>query len=93
MKVSWTEAKRAETLRRRGVDLARAARIFLGDVLEAEDRRSNYSERRYRALGEHEGIAYVVVFTWREDVRHLVTAWKVDEAGRRRYARLLAGGP
>lgn len=92
MMFSWDEAKRTETIARRGVDFVIAAGIFDGVVVESVDERRNYRERRVRALGEYRGVHYVVVYTQRGAVRHIIAAWRLDEAGRRRYARLLAGG-
>src|SRR5260370_19481073 len=48
----WDEAKSRRSLRERGFDFEFAVRIFEGDLLEHEDRRRDYGERR---LGKHRG--------------------------------------
>ncbi len=88
--VEWDEAKRLLTVQERGVDFEDAALIFDGEYVEAEDRRRDYGEIRIRALGEVEGECFLVVYTWRGTSRHIITAWKVDEDGQRRYRQLLA---
>lgn len=90
MLFDWDEPKRKENLRKRKVDFAIAARIFDGQVIFEEDRRRDYGESRYRAIGSFEGQTYVVAFTIRGEVCHIITAWKVGEAGEKRYRALLA---
>lgn len=91
MRFSWDDSKRRENWRRRKVDLLEAALIFEDpEVIESVDDRSDYGERRIRALGRVGGIYYLVAYTWRDGARHLITAWKVGEHGRRRYQAVLA---
>lgn len=91
MLFSWDEAKRRENLELRKVDLLEAALIFADpEVIESIDTRKDYGEVRIQALGRAEGIYYLVVYTWRGDTRHLITAWKVGDDGRRRYQALFA---
>src|SRR4051794_39431479 len=89
---SWDESKRRWNIRRRRVDFIRVTRIFDGPHLESVDIRAGYGEQRYVALGEAEGERYVAVYTWRGATRHIITASKVNEAGYRRYQRVLARG-
>jgi uncharacterized DUF497 family protein len=92
MLFEWDEIKYRENLERRKVDFEVAIGIFDGPVISAEDTRVDYGERRFRAIGEFEGQSYVVVYTDREQVRHIVTAWKVGAAGAKRYRALFARG-
>lgn len=92
MNVEWHEAKREENLREHQVDFADAALIFANPVLEAADDRHDYGEVRYRALGHVDNDYFVVVYTWRGNVRRLISAWKVGDDGKRRYTAILAGG-
>jgi uncharacterized protein len=88
---SWDDDKRRDNWERRKVDLLEAALIFADrEVIESVDTRDDYGERRIQALGQVEGTHYLVVYTWRGDVRHLITAWKVGEHGRRRYRTVFA---
>jgi uncharacterized DUF497 family protein len=90
MEFEWDEEKRLENLRRRQVDFEVAAQIFAGPVIIGEDRRQDYGEKRYRAVGRFEGQAYVVAYTLRGEVCRIVTAWKIDAAGEKRYQALLS---
>lgn len=86
---SWREEKRLKNIEERGVDFRRAIMIFKNPVVEAIDARKDYGEERWRALGHVDDEYYMVAYTWIGDVRHIITAWKVDDAGRRRYEAIL----
>lgn len=81
MEFEWDETKRAEIYRKHGVDFLEAALIFENDVLEKEDTRRDYSEKRMIALGMADGEIYTVVYTKRGDVYRLITAWKAWKGG------------
>ncbi len=70
----WDEAKSDKCLAERGFDFEYAARIWNGDVSHKIDDRRDYGEVRIQALGQIEGRFYVVVFTWRDDNRHIISA-------------------
>ena len=89
----WDEDKRQANIAERGVDFRYAALIFQGPVLEAEDKREAYGERRFRALGQVEGETYMVAYTWREGRRRIISAWKVGNDGKKRYEAILAARP
>lgn len=92
MDVEWDEKKRLGNLIDHGVDFQDASLIFLSPVLEAEDRRIDYGETRYRALGQIDGKFLMVCYTWRGGARRIISAWKVDADGQRRYTQILTGG-
>ena len=86
----WSDRKRRRNLSEHGVDFADAALIFDGPTLEAVDDRVEYGEVRYRALGRVGDAYLMVVYTWRGEVRRLISAWRVNERGRQRYEAILA---
>tara|TARA_R110002020_G_scaffold24826_9_gene81164 strand:+ start:2797 stop:3069 length:273 start_codon:yes stop_codon:yes gene_type:complete len=85
MEFEWDEAKRAEIFRKHGIDFLEAALIFENDVLEKEDTRRDYGEKRMIALGMADGEVYTVAYTRRGDVYRLITAWKGGRDDRERY--------
>ena len=89
--IEWDEDKRLRNIERHGVDFADAALIFDNPVIEAIDDRKYYAKSRFRALGHVEDDHFVVVYTWRGRFRRLISAWKVDEYGKRRYQAILSG--
>ena len=58
----WNESKRIENWERRKVDFAEAVAIFNDPALiESLDDRDDYGEERVQALGQSEGVFYLVV--------------------------------
>lgn len=90
--MEWDERKQKGNLARRGVDFADAALIFLNPVLEAEDGRTAYGEKRYRALGHVDKDYFLVAYTWRGENRRIISAWKVGKRGQKRYTAALTRG-
>ena len=86
----WDEEKRLSNINERGIDFKDAALIFEGPVIIQEDKREIYGEQRFRALGKVDGDYCVVAFTWRGSTCRIISAWKVDEDGRKRYEEILA---
>ena len=73
MEFEWDEAKHARTLRERGIGFDDAARIFARPVLIWQDTRRDYSEDRFRAVGETDGDILHVAFTWRGGVMRIIS--------------------
>lgn len=89
MAFEWKEEKRRRNIKERGVDFLDAALIFESPIIEAIDERKDYGEVRMRALGHVGDDYFVVVYTWREGNRRIISAWKVNEDGRKRYQEIL----
>ena len=89
----WDPDKRERNIAERGVDFRLAAQIFENPVIETEDTREDYGEQRFRALGHVGDEYFLVVYTWRGDIRRIISAWKVGEDGKKRYRAILARRP
>jgi uncharacterized protein len=83
----WDERKSAGNLRERGFDFEFATRIFDGPCLEEEDLRTNYGERRFVATGVIEQAVLVVVYTWRERKRRIISARLAKKGERDGYRK------
>ena len=90
MAFEWDEGKREANLQDHGVDFEDAALIFANPVIEAQDNRSDYGELCFRALGLVDGACFMVAYTWRGTNRRIISAWKVDDDGRKRYETILS---
>ena len=75
------------------MDFKDAALIFTSPVLEAADKRGDYGELRFRALGRVDEDYFMVAYTWRGEVRRIVSAWRADDEGKRRYEAILGRNP
>ncbi|MGB0905619.1 MAG: BrnT family toxin, partial [Mangrovicoccus sp.] len=68
----WDEEKRQRTLAERGVDFAEAAGFEWETALIVGDKRRDYGEPRFRALGLIKGRLYAMVFTPRGDMVRII---------------------
>jgi len=86
--VEFDPLKDAENRERRGLRLELAALVFEGRYVEEEDRRQDYGETRIVATGpveEFGGRICVVVYTWRDGVRRIVSFRKANDREIRKY--------
>jgi uncharacterized protein len=93
MAVEWDEAKRLRNLSDHGVDFRDAALTFENPVIEAEDTRAGYGGIRRWALGQVDSDYFMVAGTWLGRNRRIISAWKMDEDGKRRYQAILSRKP
>lgn len=87
----WDERKRLANIEEHGIDFVLAAKIFLHPVLEAPDDREDYGEERIIAIGHWEETCVVVVYTWREETRRIISAWKANKNDREAYYEIVYG--
>ncbi|MBI1361247.1 MAG: BrnT family toxin [Alphaproteobacteria bacterium] len=76
----WDTARAADNLATHGVDFVRAARMFDNPVLEREDTRQFWGERRFIAIGHADGMYLVVVWAPRGARKRILSAWRADRA-------------
>ncbi len=77
-RIEFDSAKSEQVFEERGFDLAYASRLFPGYVLEREDTREGYGERRFKVIGELLGDVLVIIYTPRGGTCRLITAWAAD---------------
>jgi len=85
MRIEFDKTKRAETIRTRGLDMARAADVFAGATLTVEDDRQAYGEARFITIGFLDNAMVVLVWTPRDDVCRVISIRKANERERRLY--------
>ncbi|ACI93408.1 hypothetical protein OCAR_6295 [Afipia carboxidovorans OM5] len=71
--ITFDPAKRELTLKMRGLDFADAELVFSARTATVEDARFDYGEIRYRTAGFLRGRLVVVVWTPREEARHIIS--------------------
>jgi uncharacterized DUF497 family protein len=92
MRFEWDERKRRANLAKHGIDFAALDQMFRAELLEEDDTRRDYGERRIKAIGEANGIIVSVVYTWRGDRRRLISARRAGTDERKEYQAKLAAG-
>ena len=73
MKITYDPAKRAATLRERGLDFRDAAKVFAGRVVSIEDRRFDYGEVRFASYGYLGRRLVNIVWTPRGNSRRVIS--------------------
>ena len=86
MRIEFDEAKRAETIKARGLDMARAADVLAGATLTVEDDRQDYGEVRYITVGFLDEAMVVLVWTRRDDAHRIISMRRANERERRLYS-------
>ncbi len=71
--VSFNPAKRADTLRDRGLDFADAGTVFEGRTVTVQDDRLDYGEDRFITAGHLDGRCVLLVWTPRGDSRRIIS--------------------
>ena len=85
MTITYDPAKRARTLRERGLDFEDSPIVFAGLTVEVEDTRQDYGETRMICYGKLEGRLVVIGYTPRGAERHI---FSMRKANTREQARL-----
>jgi len=83
----WDEAKSDRNLLTRGFDFEHASGIFDNDCLEAEETRRDYRERCFIVIGRVEDAILVVIYTWRGEIRRIVSARPANRKERHAYCQ------
>lgn len=73
MKITCDPTKRERTLAERGLDFMDAAKVFEGRTLTLEDDRFDYGETRFQTYGVLGDRVVMVVWTPRDEVRHVIS--------------------
>lgn len=76
---SWDICKSDACFAERGFDFALASRLFEGPTFERTDRRREYGETRIQPIGSIEGRLFVVIYTQRGPVKHIMSARRAHE--------------
>ena len=85
MRIEFDEAKRAATLKARGLDMAQTSLVFGGATLTVEDDRRDYGEVRYITIGFLDEAMVVLVWTRRDDAHRIISLRRANERERRLY--------
>ena len=86
--IDYDAAKDRENLRKHGLPLGAAELLFDGPFVEEEDRRRDYGETRFIATGPIPSFGdriFVVIYTWRESVRRIISFRKANDREVRKY--------
>jgi hypothetical protein len=87
MDFEWDIVKDENNQRKHRIGFREAAEIFSSFLMVTADMRRDYGERRWVALGEYDGDVIRVVFTKRDAVTRIISAWKAGRNERETYQK------
>ena len=88
VRADFDPMKDEENLRKHGLPLLAAVRVFEGPFIEEVDRRRSYGEPRFVATGPHPALEdriCVVVYSWRGGTRRIISFRKASDREIRNY--------
>ena len=85
MELEWDEAKRRNTLERRGLDFADVENFDYDTVISVPDRRLDYGEERFNAYGYLRGVLCTYCFTWRNGRMRIISMRRANDRERKKY--------
>ncbi|HRD28713.1 MAG TPA: BrnT family toxin [Caulobacter sp.] len=83
--ITYDPAKREATLGARGLDFDHALLVFDGPTVDSLDERFDYGEIRRVTVGLLVGRMVIVVWTPRDDARHIISMRKANAREQRRF--------
>lgn len=81
----WDDEKAASNYEKHGVAFEDATELFNNDHYVFEDRRNDYGEKRYIAIGSVDGLVLTVVYTLRVETRRIISARRAKRHERKTY--------
>lgn len=85
MDISFDASKSERNIALRGISFELAMAFEWDGALIVEDRRRDYGERRFQALGRINGRLHMLVFTPRKGKIHVISLRKANEREVKRY--------
>lgn len=85
MKIEYDPAKRDATYGARGLDMARAGKVFAGAHITFPDIRFDYGEDRFLTFGLLDGRMIVLAWTPRREATRIISMRKANDREEKRY--------
>jgi uncharacterized protein len=87
VKITFDPAKRQAALGERGLNFADAAMVFAGPTISVQDTRRDYGEPRFQTVGFLAERMVMVVWTPRNDARHVMSMRKCNDREKAIYQK------
>ena len=92
MKITFDPAKRQTALNERGLNFADASIVFAGPTITVQDTRRDYGETRFQTIGFLTDRMVMVVWTPREEARHVISMRKCNDREKAIYQERFSQG-
>jgi uncharacterized protein len=92
VKITFDPAKRQAALRARGLNFADASIVFAGPTITVQDTRRDYGEMRLQTVGFLSDRMVMVVWTPRNEARHVISMRKCNDREKTIYQKRFSEG-
>lgn len=92
MKIIFDPEKRQAALGQRGLDFTDASIVFAGPTITVQDIRRDYGEMRFQTIGFLVDRMVMVVWTPRDEARHVISMRKCNEREKAIYQKRFSQG-
>jgi uncharacterized protein len=92
VKITFDPAKRQAALGERGLDFTDASTVFAGRTITVEDTRRDYGETRFQTVGFLVDRMVMVVWTPRNEARHVISMRKCNAREKAIYQKRFSQG-
>jgi len=87
VKITFDPSKRQAALSERGLNFTDAAIVFAGPTITVQDTRREYGEARYQTVGFLADRMVMVVWTPRDEARHIISMRKCNDREKANYQK------
>ncbi len=91
MEFEWHEPKREDNLHKHGLDFVRCKEVFSGPTYEYPDKRRDYGEERFIAIGLLDGNLVTIVFTEQAEKIRIISMRRATKQENRKYEKAIFG--
>jgi uncharacterized DUF497 family protein len=92
VKITYDPVKRQAALIKRGLNFADASMVFAGPTITAQDTRRDYGEARFQTVGYLAERMVMVVWTPRDEARHVISMRKCNDREKAIYQKQFGQG-
>lgn len=85
MEFEWDKSKSEINIKKHGIDFNDAYQIFEKSIIINEDKRIDYGEKRWIAIGILSEFVVIVVFTKRNSVIRIISIRQANKSEREKY--------
>ena len=90
MEFEWDNEKNNSNIEKHGIDFTDAVAIFDNPVLEFEDDRKDYGEKRFFGIGIVKDLEISVAYTKRKNNIRMISARRARKDERQKYRSLFS---
>jgi hypothetical protein len=92
VRITFDPGKRRAALSDRGLDFDDAATVFAGPTITVQDTRHDYGEARFQTVGFLAYRMVMVVWTPRDEARHVISMRKCNDREKAIYQERFSQG-